>query len=103
MKIFVYGTLRKSCCREHVLAQSNYLGLAFAEKGRLFDVGSYPAFVVESSGYKVIGEVYEVDKNKLQELDQIEGYFEDDRRSSLYVRNYITVIGFNGETHDVQT
>lgn len=73
-KIFVYGTLKRGNCRAGVLRNQQFLGEATtAPSYRLFEVGSYPALVVDDNGLSVEGELWEVDPECLTLLDEIEG------------------------------
>jgi gamma-glutamylcyclotransferase (GGCT)/AIG2-like uncharacterized protein YtfP len=71
--LFVYGKLR----RAGALAMAEYfpgstsLGDATVN-GRLYDLGDYPGLVLDASGPKVFGEVYEIDAETLNKLDEIE-------------------------------
>ena len=53
-------------------------------RGSLFDLGAYPGLLANESGSLVIGEVYEVDDETLNELDDFEA-------SSNYLRKQIEV------------
>jgi gamma-glutamylcyclotransferase (GGCT)/AIG2-like uncharacterized protein YtfP len=57
---------------------SKFIGEATAN-GRLFDLGAYPGLVSGQSKTPVIGEVYEIDDQVLNEMDQFEA-------SSNYLR-----------------
>ena len=81
--IFVYGTLLKGLERNAALTSSKYLGPALI-KARLFDLGSYPG--IAEGNADVVGEIYEVDEQTLNNLDAIEGYSESAPESSLYLR-----------------
>jgi gamma-glutamylcyclotransferase (GGCT)/AIG2-like uncharacterized protein YtfP len=85
-KIFVYGTLLKGLERNSALDSSKYLGPAII-KARLFDLGSYPG--IAEGDNDVVGEIYEVDEQTLNNLDAIEGYRESAPESSLYLRKPI--------------
>ena len=87
-KVFVYGTLLQGEMRNPVLDGSRCLGPALAS-GKLVDLGRYPA-LLEGDG-NVVGEVYEVNRLTLEQLDRIEGF--DQRRplASLYRRETIDI------------
>jgi gamma-glutamylcyclotransferase (GGCT)/AIG2-like uncharacterized protein YtfP len=52
--------------------------------GRLYDLGPYPGLVSDESNSLVAGEVYEVDDELLNELDEFEA-------SSNYVRKQVEI------------
>ena len=83
--VFVYGTLRRGSAR----AMSNrFPGSRFIAEakvsGRLYDLGAYPGLLLDESNSPVIGEVYEVDDQILQELDDFEA-------SSDYLRKQVEI------------
>lgn len=71
-KLYVYGTLRPK--------EGNVIYVA----GKLHDLGWFPG-LVHGPGL-VACNVIEVDDDTLTRLDNYEGYREDDREGSLYVR-----------------
>ncbi|MDC3283380.1 gamma-glutamylcyclotransferase [Planctomycetota bacterium] len=100
-KIFVYGTLLKGLERNTALASSKYLGPALI-KARLFDLGSYPG--IAEGDEDVVGEIYDVDEETLNNLDAIEGYRESAPESSLYLRKPIAARKLaDGTSTDVET
>ena len=74
-RIFVYGTLKRGYCRHFVLAGQRFLGEArTAPAYRLVRVGSYPTLVqADKKGLSIVGELWEVDRGALIELDGVEG------------------------------
>ena len=86
-KIFVYGTLRKTGRFHHILEKSLFIGAGITP-GRLFDVGSFPAAVFAKNFHAgaIVGEVYEVSKATLRQLDNLEGFRAKDMGGSLYLR-----------------
>lgn len=71
-KVFVYGSLRKELHNDYLLENSTLLGLSKTHpEWTLFDLGAFPA-AVPSGSTAILGEVYEVDKRTLNELDQLE-------------------------------
>src|SRR3954465_6817903 len=83
--VFVYGTLRRGGVRAmpDIFPGSKFVGGAKVG-GRLYDLGAYPGLVLDEAGSPVVGEVYEIDKEILNELDEIEA-------SSYYVRRRVGV------------
>jgi len=53
--------------------------------GSLYDLGAYPGLLLNESGSSVIGEVYEVDDETLNELDDFEA-------SSNYLRKPVEIL-----------
>ncbi len=69
--VFVYGTLRRGGARAMSIRFPNSKFIADAKvSGSLYDLGAYPGLLVNESNSLVIGEVYEVDdeilNNKLR-------------------------------------
>ncbi|MBK9153965.1 MAG: gamma-glutamylcyclotransferase [Chloracidobacterium sp.] len=71
--LFVYGTLRRGGENEipRLHPTSRFAGSA-SVRGRLYDMGGYPAIVLDTDGVSVIGEAYEVDGETLAKLDAFE-------------------------------
>ena len=69
--VFVYGTLRRGGVRAMSVRFPNSKFIADAKvSGNLYDLGAYPGLLLDESNSLVIGEVYEVDdeilNNKLR-------------------------------------
>lgn len=83
-KVFVYGTLRRNKNATHKL-----------EGYRLFDTGNFP-FIrpvrdgVSKDAFSVLGEVVEVDDNKLKLFDRYENI-----KGGLYTRETVEAIDLN--------
>ena len=96
MNLFVYGTLKRSECRAHVLAGQDFLAIARTQpRYRLLHCGDYPALVEASlpqRGVRVEGEVWSVDSACLARLDQVEGVSE-----GLFARREITLLNWPDE------
>ena len=88
MILFVYGTLLKGLERSSVLKTSSYGGPAIIDAS-LYDLGPYPA--IRKGLCTTVGETYDIDEEKLRELDQIEAYDESNPSSSLFVRKKLKV------------
>ncbi|MBD0373189.1 MAG: gamma-glutamylcyclotransferase [Pyrinomonadaceae bacterium] len=71
--VFVYGTLRQGGLRAmpNLFPDSKFVGRA-SLRGSLYDLGPYPALLLEESDSSVTGEVYEIDDEILNKLDEIE-------------------------------
>jgi gamma-glutamylcyclotransferase (GGCT)/AIG2-like uncharacterized protein YtfP len=87
-KVFVYGTL--------LVGESNHsVASPFLDRvkpgkvrGYLYNVGSYPAFVLDSAGPLIKGEWFDVNIEGLKYLDELEDYKEK-REVNLYERIWI--------------
>ena len=72
--IFVYGSLRRGMRMHQLLAKADYLGLTCTTaQYTLYHSGSWPA-AVTGGGIAIRGELYEVSKNKMLEIDNYEGH-----------------------------
>jgi gamma-glutamylcyclotransferase (GGCT)/AIG2-like uncharacterized protein YtfP len=71
--VFVYGTLRRGGMRAMpiIFPDSTFIDNAKVH-GRLYDLGAYPGLLLDESNSLVVGEVYEVDDEILNKLDDIE-------------------------------
>jgi gamma-glutamylcyclotransferase (GGCT)/AIG2-like uncharacterized protein YtfP len=75
--IFVYGSLKQGYALHYLLESQRSLGNATTKPVyRLFDLGSYPGLVEWPEGLAIHGEVYQVDADCLQRLDEAEGVAE---------------------------
>ena len=83
--IFVYGTLRRGGLRAmpHLFPEAKFIGQANLS-GSLYDLGAHPGLLLDGSNSSVIGEVYEIDGEILNQLDEIEA-------SSSYGRKQVEV------------
>lgn len=98
MKIFVYGTLLQGMSRAKVLENSQFIGIGFTF-GKLYDLGSYPA--LNPGEDTVFGELYQINDEKLNELDCIEGYSPNNEMHALYLRKEINVVLLKDRTSEI--
>ena len=71
--VFVYGSLRRGGARAMSIRFPNSKFIADAKvNGNLYDLGAYPGLLLNESSSLVIGEVYEVDDEILNKLDDFE-------------------------------
>ena len=71
--VFVYGTLRRGGARAMSVRFPGSKFIADAKVGgSLYDLGAHPGLLLNDSSPSVIGEVYEVDDETLNMLDEIE-------------------------------
>ncbi len=95
-KLFVYGTLLKDLghpMAKKLQEESDFLGKGYF-RGRLFDIGEYPAAVLAEMGEtKVIGEIYSLHhpKETLRWLDAYEGIGEGELKPWEYERKVANV------------
>jgi gamma-glutamylcyclotransferase (GGCT)/AIG2-like uncharacterized protein YtfP len=103
-QVFFYGTLRTGFNRTTRAGLDDFLKFAghASIRGKLFDLGIYPA-AVPASDRTVRGEVFEmVDAPKvLAALDRIEGHRPADPDRSLYSRVQVAATMDDGRTEDV--
>ena len=83
--VFVYGTLRRGCAGAMSIRFPSSQFISDAKvSGSLYDLGAYPGVLLNESNSLVIGEVYEVDDEILNELDDYEA-------SSHYCRKQVEI------------
>jgi len=73
MLLAAYGTLKKGMSNHGALSSSRYIGRESLTCIALYDLGLYPAAVVERSE-GICVEVYDISQQTLVELDEIEEY-----------------------------
>jgi gamma-glutamylcyclotransferase (GGCT)/AIG2-like uncharacterized protein YtfP len=96
--VFVYGTLRKGQTNAHYMQGATCIAEEAWVYGKLFDTNEgYPAMIC-SNEEKVYGEVYEVDDEVLQKLDELEEYT-GNAETDLYDRITQTVYFADKEIH----
>src|SRR4030095_9644667 len=103
-KLFVYGSLRsgfKSQAYDYISRFFSFDGAAKV-KGRLFDLGSYPAAVPASDGF-IIGELYTIRNESefgwaIGQLDDYEGVSVEPDEIQLYKRELVDVFLENSTT-----
>ena len=102
-RLFVYGSLRsgfRSPVYEYISRFFTFIGEARV-KGKLFDMGSYPAGIPANDNDFIIGELYQV-KNEhefswaIGQLDDYEGVTVESDEVQLY-RREITEADTNGQ------
>jgi len=103
-QVFFYGTLRTGfnrTTRAGIDAFLKFAGRGWI-KGKLFDLGIYPA-AVPASDARVWGEVFEISDppTVLAALDRIEGHRPAEPERSLYNRMRVPATMDDGRTEDV--
>jgi len=83
--VFVYGSLRSGSERSMSMRfpASRFITAAQV-RGSLYDLGPYPGLVLNEANAQITGEVYEVDDELLQQLDDFEA-------SSNYLRRQVEI------------
>ena len=103
--LFVYGSLRSGFRSEAYNYISRYFYLAAADakvKGKLYDLGDYPAATATTDNYFIIGELYHIAHEEefnwaMEQLDDYEGLNVEAHEQAMYQREQTTVY-VNNET-----
>jgi gamma-glutamylcyclotransferase (GGCT)/AIG2-like uncharacterized protein YtfP len=91
-KVFVYGTLKQGHRNYRLLKDSKFLGVGFtADKFDMLDAG-FPVLLPNEDGQRVKGELYEINDDVLERLDDLEG------EGRMYDRKVVQI--YSGETLD---
>jgi len=99
--LFVYGTLANEYAPPEIaetVKHLKYIGEGFVF-GRLYDVGEYPAAILDDSKQtKIFGRIYQLptEPNVLQKLDDYEEFYSLDSPQNLFVRKRTTVFSKSG-------
>uniref|UniRef100_A0A7E5A1G8 Gamma-glutamylcyclotransferase family protein n=1 Tax=Panagrellus redivivus TaxID=6233 RepID=A0A7E5A1G8_PANRE len=102
VRVFVYGTLKRNEPNYHIISDETRGKHKFIDTATTID--KYPLFVATADnipfivndrgqGFQIRGELYDVDKQKLESLDECEGY------PGWYNRIIIDVVDSKGEKH----
>lgn len=83
-KVFTYGTLMKGQRAYGIFGDMKFISDGILNDYGIFEVGSYPA-VVPVEGFRVFGEIYEVNEETLRRLDEYEG------EGFLYLRKRLPI------------
>ncbi|MES2003619.1 MAG: gamma-glutamylcyclotransferase family protein [Bacteroidota bacterium] len=102
-QLFVYGSLRSGFQHHAYTYISRYFTLVAEAKvkGRLYDMGEYPAAVPTSEDAYIIGELYQVNHADefswaMAQLDDYEGLHTENGEAPLYRREKTIVLTANG-------
>jgi gamma-glutamylcyclotransferase (GGCT)/AIG2-like uncharacterized protein YtfP len=104
-KIFVYGSLRsgfQNPAYEYISKYFNLVGEAKV-KGRMYDLGSFPAAIPANDDSYIIGELYQHNNNcefswAIEQLDAYEGLSPEEGDVELYRRERVTAYYGANET-----
>lgn len=84
-QVFVYGTLLVGESNHHVASPYLISVRSGHVKGYLYDVGAYPALVLDDEGNEIPGEWFTVTEEGLKQMDWLEDY-EEGRADNEYER-----------------
>lgn len=87
MRIFVYGTLKNGYSNNYLMEGYEEYKECYVEGFRLYSNGFFPCAITGDEQDIIYGEIYsykENEKNILNRLDTLEGYYDSDR--DLYKR-----------------
>jgi len=89
-RVFVYGTLRAGevndlnlAAQRHGIAAPTLVGIGVIA-GRLYDFGTYPGLVLDTTAGPVRGDIYDIPDALLPVLDEIEEVYPG--QATLFVR-----------------
>ncbi|MGB4248460.1 MAG: gamma-glutamylcyclotransferase family protein [Pseudohongiellaceae bacterium] len=85
MLVAVYGTLKRGMANHRLLEEARYVGSDLLTSITLYDLGDYPAALLESSGGIQV-EVYEVSDAQIADLDRLEEIDPRNPDAGLYSR-----------------
>ena len=89
--LFVYGSLKRGKDEYSLIKTCEYVGKGYIN-GILYDLCvGFPAAVETEYKSKVYGEVYIIDKDTLDIIDEYEDYKEDNLDESVYYRKEVDV------------
>lgn len=72
--IFLYGTLMRGFCRHHHLEGQEFIAeVRTRPLYRMVNCGSYPGLLRAEAGNSIEGELWAVDADGLERLDEVEG------------------------------
>lgn len=86
LKVAVYGTLKHGMANHRLLEGARYVGTDLLTSITLYDLGEYPAAVLEPSDGIVV-EVYEVNTAHVAALDLLEELDARNSEAGLYRRS----------------
>jgi len=94
VRVFVYGTLRIGEPYHHLMSACEYLGQCTTKaEFALINLGRYPGIIRDGST-SIVGDLYIVGPQTLQELDEYEGYPDYYTRESIQLADGNTAIAY---------
>ena len=93
MKVFVYGSLKKGHSNHSLIQSSEFIceAITIDRNYDMLSLGSFPA-MVNGGNYDICGEVYNISKETLTYLDELES------NGSFYIREKIGVAPIDANT-----
>jgi len=89
MNIFVYGTLLSNLHNNPLLKNATFIHNTSIQ-AKMYNLDAFPAIQISKELSDIVhGELYIINKNILERLDQLEGY-QENRTNNLYNRITIT-------------
>ncbi|WP_135604616.1 gamma-glutamylcyclotransferase [Methanococcoides sp. NM1] len=79
--LFVYGTLKSGYCNHHLLGNSVLVSEnCTKERFRMLDMKDFPGVVMSEPTSRISGELFNVDRETLNAIDDLEGkwFFRED-------------------------
>ena len=74
VQVFVYGTLKRDQRNHHYLEQAEFVGYHLTDECfSMYEFDDYPA-VTQDGSHAVSGEIYRVNQQQFQMLDELEWY-----------------------------
>lgn len=98
VNLFTYGTLKTG---EHPLMEkAKLIHEGFVLEGfAMYDLGVFPGIqIVYQNNQRVVGNVYKVPS--LKDLDQYEGYNQNDPKGSLFIRSKVHALQYEAALID---
>jgi gamma-glutamylcyclotransferase (GGCT)/AIG2-like uncharacterized protein YtfP len=102
--LFVYGSLRRGFQNPMFQYLSKHFEFCGDGKvrGKLFDLGEYPAAISSADDTFIIGELYSAKSEdefnwSISQLDDYEGVYPEEGEQQLYKRELVTVFSTQGE------
>jgi gamma-glutamylcyclotransferase (GGCT)/AIG2-like uncharacterized protein YtfP len=102
--LFVYGTLRRGCWNDiaRIAPTASYAGKAQL-RGRLFDLGTYPALLLDGQADLADGELYRVPADAWGPLDDLEQPVSKERPDGEYFKLVVGVTLPDGSVSEAWT
>lgn len=105
-QLFVYGSLRSGFNHPAYAYISNHFTLVGSAKvkGKLYDLGSYPAALPTNDENYILGELYQLKEEQefswaIGQVDDYEGVNPEPGEAALYIREMTTVYINDTTTH----
>ena len=89
MYLFVYGSLQRKSSNHTLLGGAKFIGCA-SIYATLYDTGAgFPSAVEEGTRSRTYGEIYDVNEDIIDLLDEFEGSNADSEEESIFVRKSV--------------